>query len=65
MQQWEYKVVSIEREFYSSKPDKEIEKILNAMGREGWELVGYVSFQNYILAFKRLVPSINNTTPFK
>lgn len=55
MQNWEYKIISLEKEFFSSKVDIEIEKKLNAMGREGWELVGYVSFQTYMLAFKRPV----------
>lgn len=52
-QKWEYKVINIEKSFYSTKADIEIEKLLNEMGQEGWELVGYVTFKSYMLAMKR------------
>lgn len=53
MQKWEYKIISVEKVFYTNNADKEIEKALNEMGKEGWELVGYVSFKTYMLALKR------------
>lgn len=53
MDKWEYKIVNVEKAYYSSKADVEIEKQLNILGKEGWELVGYVSFKTYMLAFKR------------
>jgi hypothetical protein len=55
MQKWEYKVLNVEKAFYSNKADEEIEKILNEMGKDGWELVGYVTFKIHMLAFKRPV----------
>jgi len=52
-QKWEYKIVNIEKAFYSNKAEQDIEKILNELGQEGWELVGYVTFKSYMLAMKR------------
>ena len=53
MQKWEYKVVNVEKVFYSNKSDQLLEELLNEMGQEGWELVGYVTFEIHMLAFKR------------
>lgn len=55
VQKWEYKILNVEKAFYSNKADEEIEKALNVMGKEGWELVGYVTFKVHMLAFKRPV----------
>lgn len=55
MQTWEYKVVNMEREFYSTDVHLKIESRLNELGKSGWELIGYVSFQTNLLAFKRAV----------
>ncbi len=56
MQQWEYKILNVEKAFYSSKADQEIEQLLNELGQDGWELVGYVTFKIHMLAFKRPIP---------
>ena len=53
MHKWEYKIINVEKAFYSNRADEEVEKILNVMGQEGWELVGYVTFKIHMLAFKR------------
>ncbi len=56
MQKWEYKIINIEKAFYSGRISESIEEHLNAMGQEGWELVGYVTFKTHMLAFKRQLP---------
>lgn len=53
MQNWEYKILDVEKAFYSSRAEVELEKMLNELGKEGWELIGYVTFNVHKLAFKR------------
>lgn len=53
VQKWEYKVINIEKVFYSTNATEEIQKTLNKMGEEGWEIIGYVTFNVHMLAFKR------------
>jgi hypothetical protein len=50
---WEYKIINVEKAFYSNNADEIIEKSLNDLGQEGWELVGYVTFKAYMIVFKR------------
>jgi hypothetical protein len=42
MTSWEYKVFSIQKSFWGGKDKRNPEKILNDMGRDGWELTSIV-----------------------
>ena len=60
MSRWEHKIVNIRSEKYALTPDAEPE--LNALGAEGWELVGMTSVNfksgatdNIAMVFKRRV----------
>lgn len=53
MTKWEYKIINVEKAFYSNNADEIIEKSFNELGQEGWELVGYVTFKAYMIVFKR------------
>lgn len=55
MQKWEYKVMDVEKAFYSSRAETVLETMLNDLGKDGWELVGYVTFNVHKLAFKRQI----------
>ena len=57
MQKWEYKVMDVEKAFYSSRAEAVLETMLNDLGKDGWELVGYVTFNVHKLAFKRQISS--------
>jgi len=50
---WEYQIINLEKAFYSNNADEIIEKSLNELGQEGWELVGYVTFKAYMIVLKR------------
>lgn len=55
MQKWEYKILDVEKAFYSSRAETVLETMLNDLGKDGWELIGYVTFNVHKLAFKRLM----------
>ena len=48
MKQFEYKVIDI---WSSNKGD--IQRELNRMGENGWELIGFPSDDDYLYTFKR------------
>jgi len=39
---WEYKVFKTEKSFWGGKDKTDIEKMLNDLGRDGWELISIV-----------------------
>jgi len=39
---WEYKIVKIEKSFWSGKDRLNSEQVLGDLGRDGWELVSVV-----------------------
>ena len=39
---WEYKVMKIDKSFWSGKDRTDPEKFLSDFGREGWELVSVI-----------------------
>jgi hypothetical protein len=60
MQKWEYKVLDAENAFYYSRADEEIANKLNKLGKEGWELVGYATFNVHMFVLKRKIDEENN-----
>jgi hypothetical protein len=45
LNQWEYRVLTIGT-FFKGVKDAELEAILNQMGEEGWEVVGFRTIEN-------------------
>jgi len=53
MKKWEYKILDIEKVFYTVQAEERITKLLNELGQEGWELIGYATFKLHKYVLKR------------
>lgn len=45
LSQWEYRVLTVGT-FFKGAKDADLEALLNQMGAEGWEVVGFRSVEN-------------------
>jgi hypothetical protein len=43
--QWEYRVITV-GSFFKGVKDNELETMLNEMGEDGWEVVGFRTIEN-------------------